>query len=127
MSNSLPEPIEEAIIYEDDKLYVTLANFPIARGHTVVVWRADVPDLHLLDEEQYDYLMDMVDATRDALLRTLDINKVYLLYMDEARHVHWHLVPRYNEKGYDVFMHEPKTLKDFSLVAEIRKNFKKKN
>jgi len=123
MDNSLPQPIKEAIIYQDEKLYVTLANYPITKGHAIVVWREDVPDLHLLNEEQYDYLMDIVDATRDALLKTLNINKVYLLYMDEARHVHWHLLPRYNEKGYDIFMHEPKILKDFSLAAEIRKNF----
>ncbi len=123
MDNSLPQPIKEAIIYQDEKLYVTLANYPITKGHTIIVWREDVPDLHLLNEEQYDYLMDIVDATRDALLKTLNINKVYLLYMDEARHVHWHLLPRYNEKGYDIFMHEPKILKDFSLAAEIRKNF----
>lgn len=127
MDNCLPQPIKEAIIYQDEKLYVTLANYPITRGHTVVVWRKDIPDLHLLNEEQYDYLMDIVDATRDALLKTLNISKVYLLYMDEARHVHWHLLPRYNEQGYDVFMHEPKILKDFSLAKEIYKNFKNPN
>ena len=30
------------------------------------------------------------------------MKKVYLIYMDETQHVHWHLIPRYNEKGYDV-------------------------
>ena len=123
MSNSLPKPPKEALIYESDKLYAALATFPITKGHTVVVWREDVPDLHLLGESDYDYLMDVVDATRDALLKTLGIEKVYLLYMDEARHVHWHLVPRYNEKGYDVFRHEPEEIKDFSFANEIKKNF----
>jgi len=123
MSNSLPKPHKEAIIFEDDRLYVCLVNYPRTRGHTVVVWKADVPDLHLLNERDYDYLMDIVDATRDALLKTLGIQKVYLLYMDELRHVHWHLLPRYNERGYDVFLHEPEVLKDFSLAREISKNF----
>jgi len=41
--------------------------------------------------------------------------------MDEVRHVHWHLVPRYNEKGYDVFLHKPKKSADFSLALKIKK------
>ena len=123
MSNSLPKPHKEALIYESDKLYICLANYPLTKGHTVVVWKEDIVDLHLLKEGDYDYIMDVVDATRDALLKTLGIEKVYLLYMDEVRHVHWHLLPRYNERGYDIFLHKPKILKDFSLAAAIRKSF----
>lgn len=123
MDKCLPKPSKETIIFEDEKLYVTLAHYPITKGHTIVVWKKDVDDLHLLNEEEYDYLMDVVDATRNALLKTLRIEKVYLIYMDETKHVHWHLVPRYNEKGYNVFLHEPGELKDFSLTEEIRKNF----
>jgi len=42
--------------------------------------------------------------------------------MDEARHVHWHLVPRYNEKGFDVFLHQPTKTEDFSLASKIKKH-----
>jgi len=42
--------------------------------------------------------------------------------MDEANHVHWHLLPRYNEKGYDVFKHKPSKIKDFSLAKKVREN-----
>ena len=58
--------------------------------------------------------MDKVDEVRSALMKTLDVEKVYLMYMDEANQVHWHLVPRYNEKGFDVFQHEPSELSNFS-------------
>jgi len=119
----LPKPDKRAIIFEDNLLYACLAKYPIAKGHVVVVWKQDVPDLGLLKEDDYDYLMDVVDATRNALLKTLGIKKVYLLYMDELGHVHWHLLPRYNERGYDVFLHKPKILKDFSLAEDIRVNF----
>ena len=44
--------------------------------------------------------------------------------MDEANHVHWHLVPRYNEKGFDVFKHKPGKLTDFSLTNKIKGNLK---
>ena len=88
----------------------------------IVVWKKPVTDLHLLSRKDYEYLMDRVDEARNALLKTLKLKKVYLIYMDEINHVHWHLVPRYNEKGYDVFEHKPTQLKDFSFAEKIRKN-----
>lgn len=118
----LPKPFNSAIIYEDKKLYACLANFPIVEGHTVVVWKNKVIDLHLLSKNDYLHLMDIVDKVRTSMLKTLKIKKVYLVYMDEANQVHWHLVPRYNKKGYEIFMNKPRKLKNFKLDNEIRKN-----
>lgn len=120
--SALPKPPKESIIYEDEHLYVCLAKYSIANGHVVIVWKKEVPDLHLLPDRDYDYLMDTVFAARNALLRTLKLKKVYLIYMDEANHVHWHLVPRYKERGFDLFQHKPRVLKNFSLAKKIKKN-----
>lgn len=118
----LTKPPKESIIYEDQKLYVCLAKHPITKGHTVVVFKKEVADLKLLPDRDYDYLMDTVFAVRNTLLKTLKIKKVYLIYMDETNHVHWHLVPRYKERGFDLFQYKPKMLKDFSLARKIKKN-----
>ena len=115
----LPEPFDEAVFYEDNNLYACLANFPKARGHSVVVWKRDVDDLHLLSRDNYEHLMDIVEDIRNAMLEVLGVEKVYLVYMDETEHVHWHLIPRYNEKGYDVLEHEPGELEDFELANDI--------
>ena len=120
--DNLPAPPKESIIYEDENLYICLAKEPIAEGHLVVVWKKEVPDLNLLPDRDYDYLMDTVFAARNALLKTLGLKKVYLVYMDEANHVHWHLIPQYKEEGFDVFDNKPGTLKDFSLAEKIKKN-----
>lgn len=122
MHKDLPEPKEGAVFYEDQQLYATLANYPITKGHVVVVWKKNIPDLHLLTRSEYEHLMDVVDVVRNAMLRTLKIKKVYLLYMDEAKHVHWHLVPRYNKKGANVLEERPKTLTDTSLAREMKKH-----
>ena len=119
---SFPRAPQESIIYKDQNLYACLAKNPLIEGHVIVVWRKAVSDLNLLSDRDYDYLMDTVFATRKALLKTLKIKKVYLIYMDEAKHVHWHLVPRYKEKGFDIFQHKSKILKDFSLAKKIKKN-----
>ena len=122
MRVKLPKPFDEAIIYEDDKLYACLANYPIVKGHTFLVWKNSIADLHLLSKKEYEYLMDKVDEIRNALLKTLKIKKVYLIYMDETNQVHWHLIPRYNEKGFDVLLHKPSKLTDFSLTNKIKDN-----
>ncbi len=120
--SKLPKPPKESIIYNDEHLYVCLAKYPITKGHIVVVWKKDIPDLHLLADRDYDYLMDTVFAARNALLKTLKIKKAYIVYMDESNHVHLHLVPRYKEKGFDLFQHKPVVLKDFSLAKKIKKH-----
>ena len=66
--------------------------------------------------------MNKIDKVRNTMLKTLKIKKVYLLYINEVNQVHWHLIPRYNEKGFDIFEHKPKKLRDFSLVEKIKKN-----
>ena len=121
----LPIVKKEAIFYEDKYVYACLANFPIVNGHSIVVWKNKASDLHLLSRKKYEHLMDIVDITRNALLKALKIKKVYLLYMDEVNQVHWHLIPRYNEKGYNVFKHQPKKIQDFSLAKKIRDNIRK--
>ncbi len=121
--NHLPTPPQESIIYEDEKLYVCLAVYPITKGHTVVVWKHSVNDIKTLSCEEYDYLMNVVDVARDMLLQVLGVEKVYMLYMDEVKHVHWHLVPRYDEKGFNVFSHDPKQTEDFSLQEKMIRVF----
>ena len=122
----LPEQPKESLVYEDEKLYICLASKPFAFGHTVVVWKKDIEDLHLLSCEDYDYLMDVTDALRDALLRTFKVKKVYMLYMDELKHVHWHLIPRFKVQGFKLFLHPNRTSKQpigFPLVEKIKENF----
>jgi diadenosine tetraphosphate (Ap4A) HIT family hydrolase len=56
------------------------------------------------------------------MIKTLKVKKVYLLYMDEVNHVHWHLVPRYTKLGFDNLLGKPGKIKDFTLDDKIRKN-----
>jgi len=121
--NNLPIPPTESIIYQDEKLYICRALYPITNGHTVVVWKNSVNDLHLLPREDYEYLMDIVDATRNSLLEYYKTEKAYLIYMDEVNQVHWHIVPRYNEKGFNVFNHEPKLTEDYIASGDLKDLF----
>jgi len=120
----LPEPIDGSIIFEDESLYVCLANYPKTAGHCVVVWKDGISDIHLLKRGDYEHLMDVVDQTRNALMSALNIEKVYLMYIDEIKHVHWHLIPRYDEKGFDILRHDPQELSDTSLTDTIKRHWR---
>ena len=120
--SDLPKPPPKSFIYDDQHLYVCLAREFLVEGHTVIVWKKKVSDLMLMPDRDYDYLMDTVFAVRNALLKTLGIKKVYLIYMDEVEHVHWHLIPRYIDKGFELFRHKPEILKDFSLAKKIKRH-----
>jgi len=120
------KPQKGSIFYEDDRVYACLASHPIAKGHSVVVWKSPVKDLHLLSRKDYEHLMNVVDITRGVLLKTLKLRKVYLVYADEVEQVHWHLVPRFDEKGFNILTHKPSLLKDVSLAEKIKSNLQTK-
>lgn len=122
MGNLLTPPLE-AMIYEDEKIYVCLASYPLTKGHTVVVWKDKVEDLHSLARNDYQYLMEMVDISRNMLMEEFKVEKVYLLYLDEIKHVHWHLVPRYNEQGFNILNHTPEKTENFSLNEKLKAIF----
>lgn len=113
--SNLPIPDSDSILFEDSRLYVCLAQYPITKGHIVVVWKADAPDLHYLAPNEYAYLMSVVRKFREKQIAQLGVEKVYLVYMDEAKQVHWHLVPRYNEQGYNMFSHNQIRATEYSL------------
>ena len=122
MKSSLPKPFKNAIIYQDEKLYACLANEPIVPGHVVVVWNKVIRDINLLNKKDYNHLLSIVGDIRKAMIKTLKVKKVYLLYMDEVNHIHWHLVPRYTKLGVDNLLTKPGKIKDFTLDDKIRKN-----
>lgn len=118
----LMTPPREAIFYEDERVYACLASFPDTKGHSIVAWKERRTDIHELSKEEYEHLMNVVEIARNALLTTLHVEKVYMVYLDETKHVHWHLVPRYNEAGVNILLHDAQEIHDFSLAREIQQH-----
>lgn len=120
----LLNPPENSVFYETDLVYAALAQHPISRGHTIVAWKKPISDLGAMDAKDYAYLMLTVDKVRNALLKVLGVQKVYLMYMDEVKHVHWHLIPRYHLMGFALLRARPKKQLTFPLAARLRKSLK---
>lgn len=124
MIDYLQNPNHSSIFYEDENLYACLADYPLTKGHSIVVWKKPVTDLHLLNSKEYEHLMEIVDKVRNALMKTLKVEKVYLMYMDEVKHVHWHLIPRYSQMGYNLLKHNPKKINSYDLAGKLKNKIK---
>jgi len=115
----LEEPKEGSVFYDDGRVYACLAFAPKVEGHTIVAWKEEVEDLSRLSSENYQHLMNVVNTVRNALLEAFRTTKVYLAYLDETCHVHWHLFPREEdgEKGFDLMVQPSGELTDLSKVS----------
>lgn len=123
--NLVEDTPKDSIFFEDSKVIVALAYMPITKGHCVVIWKGGEGDINKLSTEDYEYLIDVVDVTRDTLREIYNLEKVYLMYLDETKWVHWHLVPRYDEKGFNLLVHKPDRIDSFEDVEELSSIFKR--
>ncbi len=120
-----PEPMEESVFYEDEKLYACLGfHKNHVEGKTIIAWKKDIEDLNDLSQEDYQHLMEIVWAVRKALMKAYDTKKVYLAYLDETRHVYWHLFPRKQGgiEGFDLMTlpQEDTPKEDLEMVSSLR-------
>ena len=119
-----PEPKEGSVFYKDERVYACLAFHPIVDGHTIVaVKRNDVDDLgQLSPEEQFHLLQIVFEVVRPALLVCYKTDKVYVAYLDETGHPHFHLFPRKKgeEEGFGLMVKRHGELTDFSMVTQLR-------
>lgn len=127
--NIIQETPKESIIFEDTRVLIALALRPLTRGHAIVIWKGGEEDINKLGVEDYEYLMDAARVTRESLLQFYGVEKVYLMYLDETKWVHWHLVPRYDEEGFNILKHDPQVLSDFKdmgvLIEVFSETYKK--
>lgn len=119
-------PPKNSIVFNSELTYAALASYPLSKGHTLVVWKKPVSDLSKLNAEEYAYLMLVVDKVRNILMRVFKVDKVYLMYMDEIKHVHWHLIPRYHKKGIASLNVEPEKIKTYPFVDKLKRALQEK-
>ena len=118
-----PEPKKGTVFYEDDKLRACLAFDPIIKGHSILEWKEHIEDLNDLNLEDYSYLMDFVYKIRDALKKAYNVPKVYVAYLDESCHVHFHFFPRKDNDisgFYLMCCKKPKVPIDFPIVPKLK-------
>ncbi len=119
-----PAPKEGSVFYEDEEVYACLAFHPVVEGHTIVaVKRNDIDDFGQLPPKERLHLLRVVfEVIRPALLECYETDKVYVAYLDEAKHPHFHLFPRKEggEMGFELMNKPHGELTDLSTVPSLR-------
>lgn len=113
------------MVYEDEVLLAILEDFPMSRGHTLVILKEHHPDLTTVSPADAGAMGSSVARIAAAIKNALGAAKmIYVASIGEqVQHVHYHLIPRYEEdtKGYCFFMSSRGCLTDPEpIVARIR-------
>lgn len=93
--------IPAAKVYEDDATLAFMDISPAARGHTLVISKAEYPDLFTIPPETLTAVMHTVQVLATALRDVLRCDGLNLIQNNGAAagqavfHFHVHLIPRW--------------------------------
>lgn len=88
-------------VYEDEKTLAFLDIFPANPGHTLVIPKIHVADIHEAEEETYVAVASTAKKIADLLSEKLSCDGVSVFQMNKDAgwqtvfHLHMHVVPRF--------------------------------
>jgi histidine triad (HIT) family protein len=116
-------------VYEDEYVLAFLDVAPLSNGHTLVIPKEPVAHLHELSEQSGAALGSALVKVTAAVVAATGATAYNILQNNgEAAHqaidhVHFHIIPKFNEKGL-VLDWEPEELLDGkALASEIASQF----
>ena len=96
-------------VFENDDCYAFLDIFPAGRGHTLVIPKKHVRDIHEADALTYSKVAAAAKAVADLLAATLGSEGTTVFQMSREAgwqtvfHLHMHVIPRWKDDG----LHKP--------------------
>ena len=96
-------------VYEDDFTYAFLDIFPANRGHTLVIPKKHVKDIHESDAQTYGQVAATAKMVADLLNAQLGSDGTTVFQMSREAgwqtvfHLHMHVIPRWEDDG----LHKP--------------------
>lgn len=94
-------PLPAQCLFEDERLYVILADEPGFPGFCRVIWKAHVKEMSALAPQDATYLMQWVLRTERTLIDVMQPDKINLASLGNVvPHLHWHVIPRFNDDSH---------------------------
>ena len=96
-------------VFEDEFCYAFLDIFPANRGHTLVIPKKHVKDIHEADAETYGRVAGAAKSVADLLQAQLGSDGTTVFQMSREAgwqtvfHLHMHVIPRWESDG----LHKP--------------------
>ena len=96
-------------VYEDDDVLAFLDITPVNSGHTLVIPKKHYPNLLELPEEMACKIVSIIKKITPAILAGV-VAKDFNLGLNNGKlsgqvvdHLHWHIMPRFEGDGYDLW------------------------
>ena len=96
-------------VFENDDCYAFLDIFPANRGHTLVIPKKHVKDIHEADAQTYAQVASTAKEVADLLSARLQSDGTTIFQMSREAgwqtvfHLHMHVIPRWTDDG----LHKP--------------------
>lgn len=96
-------------VFENEECYAFLDIFPANRGHTLVIPKKHIRDIHEADAVTYAHVASAAKEVADLLARQLSSDGTTLFQMSREAgwqtvfHLHMHVIPRWDGDG----LHKP--------------------
>jgi histidine triad (HIT) family protein len=97
------------MVFENDDCYAFLDIFPAGRGHTLVIPKKHVKDIHEADAYTYSKVAAAAKEVADLLAAKLGSEGTTVFQMSREAgwqtvfHLHMHVIPRWEDDG----LHKP--------------------
>jgi diadenosine tetraphosphate (Ap4A) HIT family hydrolase len=88
------------LIHEFPNSFLAVGDHQYHKGYCLLFLKYHVRELHELTEDQQNGLFRELMAATNAIVKTYTPWKMnHSCYGNVDEHVHWHLIPRYDDKG----------------------------
>lgn len=92
------------IIYENEKVCCFLDQFPINKGHILVVPKKHYQEFKDIDSESLSEVILTAQKVANALESQLDTDGITVMQNNgifkDVEHYHMHVIPRYKDDGF---------------------------
>lgn len=118
-------------VYEDDQVLAFLDIHPSTKGHTVVIPKKHFGSLKEMNDEEWQGFMRGLNAARERVEEVLEPEGLNAGINERAAagqavpHVHWHIIPRWENDGGGS-MHSIIKSKELFDLNEVAAMFKAK-
>ncbi|MBT7553464.1 HIT family protein [bacterium] len=119
--------IPAKVIYEDDKYLAFLDIDPVSLGHTLVIPKKHADNFTVLSDQEAADLSAVIHKLAPKIIKILKAD-AYNLGLNNGlvsgqiiEHVHWHIIPRYQDDGLPKGLRE-RIKADHKNVVQVAKN-----
>lgn len=113
-------------IYEDDKVVAFLDVNPVSKGHTLVVPKEHVDDIH--EAEHMDYMWEPLVKVANTVKEEFGAEGVNIAQNNgekagqEVFHLHFHVTPIYDGNELDITYNRSELKDGEEIAEELREN-----